>query len=162
MEKQCLFCNKTFNADPRELRRCHAIYCSISCSIKHRNQLIPLRKCKCIVCLSEFESKSTKAKYCCKKCKSIHYRRLISTEVNGTRRIQSILLTFPCANCGWDLSSRDVHHIVPSCFGGKNELTNLITLCPNCHRMAHRNLLLEDKLNELVYFRTISSSGISA
>ena len=162
MEKQCLFCSKTFNAENRELNRGNAKYCSISCSSKHRNQLKPLKTCKCIVCFSSFESKSTKAKYCCNKCKSIHYRRMIHTEENGTRKLQSILLTYPCANCNWDTSSRDVHHIIPSCLGGKNELKNLITLCPNCHRMAHRNLLSENKLKELVYFRTISSSGIAA
>ena len=36
----------------------------------------------------------------------------------------------------------------------------LIVLCPNCHRLAHRNLLSEDKLKELINFRTISSSEI--
>ena len=162
MEKECLFCKNIFNADLRELKRGNATYCSISCSCSHRNQLKPLKSCKCVTCGNSFDSKSSKAKYCCGKCKSLHYRQLISTPENGSRKLQSILLTLPCANCEWKESSRDVHHIVPSCFGGKNQLNNLITLCPNCHRMAHRNLLSKDKLNELVYFRTISSSSISA
>ena len=49
-----------------------------------------------------------------------------------------------------------------NCEGGKNEVQNLITLCPNCHRLAHRNLLSEDKLRELVDLRTISSPCIAA
>ena len=77
---------------------------------------------------------------------------------HGTRKLQAILLTLPCANCGWNIGPRDVHHILPVCKGGKNEMDNLITLCPNCHRLSHRNLLSEDKLKELVYLRTISSS----
>lgn len=162
MEKICLFCAKNFIADNREIKRGNAKYCCISCACKHRNQLKPFKTCKCVTCSNLFESKSTKAKYCCKNCKGIDYRRLISTAENGTRKLQTILLSLSCANCNWSESSRDVHHIVPSCLGGKNELNNLITLCPNCHRMAHRNLLSEDKLKQLVYFRTISSSSIAA
>lgn len=162
MEKECLFCKKIFNADKREVNRGNAKFCSISCAIKQRNLDAPLKNNKCITCGNIFQSKSTKAKYCSKPCKSKHYRTLISTNENGSRKLQSILLLLPCANCGWDVSSRDIHHILPSCLGGKNELNNLITLCPNCHRMAHRKLLSEHKLKELVYFRTISSSSIAA
>lgn len=41
--------------------------------------------------------------------------------------------------------------------GGKNEITNLITLCPNCHRMVHRNLISEEKLKKFRESWTISS-----
>lgn len=40
---------------------------------------------------------------------------------------------------------------------GKNEITNLITLCPNCHRMVHRNLISEEKLKKFRESWTISS-----
>ncbi len=30
----------------------------------------------------------------------------------------------------------EVHHISPLCFGGKDELGNLITLCFDCHHLA--------------------------
>lgn len=158
MYKNCKFCNKEFNADVRELNRGNALYCSLSCVAKNRNKIQPLKKCKCVTCNNAFTSKNTKAKYCCAKCRSAHYRHLISTEKGGTRLFQKILLSLPCANCNWNISSKDVHHIIPVCNGGKNDLENLITLCPNCHRLAHRNLLSEDKLKELVHFRTISSS----
>lgn len=158
MKQICKFCNKEFNADPRELKRGNAKFCSISCGCKYNNKIKPLKNCKCIVCNNSFTSKATTAKYCSSSCKSKHYRSLISTEKFLTRKLQNILLLYPCANCGWNISSRDVHHIIPVFMGGKNELNNLITLCPNCHRMAHRNLLSKDKLQELVYSRTISSS----
>lgn len=158
IEKECEFCHKNFMADIRELKRGNAKFCSLSCAAKSRNKNKPLKHCKCIVCSGEFLSINPKAKYCSNKCKSKHYRQLIATEQNGTRKLQSVLLTLPCANCGWYEGPRDVHHITPVCSGGKNELNNLITLCPNCHRLSHRNLLSEDKLRKLVYLRTISSS----
>lgn len=54
-------------------------------------------------------------------------------------------------------ASCDVHHIIPVSNGGKNEITNLITLCPNCHRMVHRNLISEEKLKKFRESWTISS-----
>lgn len=158
IEKECEFCHKKFMADTRELNRGNAKFCSLSCAAKSRNIDKPLKHCKCSICGKEFLSINPKAKYCSNKCKCKHYRQLIATEQNGTKKLQSILLTLPCANCEWNIGPRDVHHILPVCKGGKNEMNNLITLCPNCHRLAHRNLLSEDKLKELVYLRTISSS----
>jgi hypothetical protein len=158
MIKKCKCCNKEFNADPKEVSRGNAIFCSLSCAATHNNKNRPLKTCKCSMCDANFESMSTTAKYCSKKCKSKYYRQLISTAENGTRKLQKILLTLPCANCGWEEGPRDVHHITPASKGGTNEMNNLITLCPNCHRLSHRNLLSEDKLRKLVYLRTISSS----
>ena len=158
VQKECLFCKKVFSADSREIKRGNAKYCSISCGYSYRNINQPIKKCTCIHCGIIFESKSTKAKYCSDKCKLKHYRQLMHTEQNGTRKLHPILLTFPCENCKWQEGPRDVHHILPVSEGGKNELLNLITLCPNCHRLAHRNLLSKDKLILLVNLRTISSS----
>jgi hypothetical protein len=57
-----------------------------------------------------------------------------------------------CEICGWSLPcdlphSRvtkskplpglDAHHIVPRSLGGTHDYTNLVLLCPNCHRIAH-------------------------
>ena len=41
-----------------------------------------------------------------------------------------------CTNCEYNLVL-DAHHIIPVCGGGKDTLSNLITLCPNCHRLVH-------------------------
>lgn len=74
-----------------------------------------------------------------------------------TRSFYNFLLLQSCVICGWNKTSCDVHHIIPVSNGGKNEITNLITLCPNCHRMVHRNLISEEKLKKFRESWTISS-----
>ena len=162
MEKRiCIFCEKEFLATKAEIKRGNAKYCNLSCAAKHRNSNKPLKHCKCIICGKGFTSHSPCAKYCSSKCKSLHYRILMKTNTGLTRKYQKILLSLSCEVCGWNQGPRDVHHIIHVSEGGKNELFNLITLCPNCHRLAHRNLLSKDKLNKLVEIRTISSSLIN-
>lgn len=41
----------------------------------------------------------------------------------------------PCLICGWDEDTTDVCHIVARKDGGKDELGNIVRLCPNHHRM---------------------------
>ena len=49
-----------------------------------------------------------------------------------------------CKICGWNISI-DIHHIIPLSDNGTNKEENLISLCPNHHRMVHRGLIdLED------------------
>lgn len=54
-----------------------------------------------------------------------------------------------CVVCGYDIVV-DVHHIVPRSAGGGNQLSNLITVCPNHHAMAHRGLLSRDEMLALL------------
>jgi 5-methylcytosine-specific restriction endonuclease McrA len=42
-----------------------------------------------------------------------------------------------CARCGSTVDL-EAHHIVPLASGGTNELSNLLTLCHDCHRAQHR------------------------
>jgi len=42
-----------------------------------------------------------------------------------------------CPMCEWNKSTLDLHHIIPKKENGNNSHNNLISLCPNCHRMAH-------------------------
>jgi len=53
-----------------------------------------------------------------------------------------------CERCGFDITI-DVHHIVLQSTGGTNEEDNLISLCPNCHRMAHMGLISDNELYKL-------------
>lgn len=46
-----------------------------------------------------------------------------------------------CYSCKWDEANCDVHHILPRSKGGTNEKSNLVILCPNCHRLMHKNKL---------------------
>ena len=45
-----------------------------------------------------------------------------------------------CKVCGFS-SVIEVHHVTPRSKGGKHRQENLITLCPNHHEMAHRNMI---------------------
>jgi 5-methylcytosine-specific restriction endonuclease McrA len=42
-----------------------------------------------------------------------------------------------CSICGWNESTCDIHHIIPRSKGGSDDSTNLIIVCPNCHRVIH-------------------------
>lgn len=54
-----------------------------------------------------------------------------------------------CLICSWD-TFVDVHHITPRRHGGTNDLTNLIGLCPNHHRMADKGMISKDELTSIV------------
>jgi len=41
---------------------------------------------------------------------------------------------YQCKLCGKKPSAQ-VHHIIPQKLGGKNELSNLVTLCGRCHML---------------------------
>jgi 5-methylcytosine-specific restriction endonuclease McrA len=47
----------------------------------------------------------------------------------------------------------EVHHIITRSEGGSNELSNLIILCPNHHRMAQAGDIPRDKLQYIVKIR---------
>ena len=47
----------------------------------------------------------------------------------------------PCQICGWDKASCDMHRIVAGKDGGVYKIGNIISLCPNCHRLVHKGLL---------------------
>lgn len=51
-----------------------------------------------------------------------------------------------CEWCGDSLDNPEVHHIKPRSEGGTNESTNLIVLCPTCHRKADQGGISRTKL----------------
>lgn len=46
---------------------------------------------------------------------------------------------YQCGNCG-SPNNLHVHHIVPLSKGGSNRLTNLRTLCEQCHKKLHPHM----------------------
>jgi len=50
---------------------------------------------------------------------------------------------YKCARCGYDDFPQilQIHHVVPVSIGGNNAISNLIILCPNCHRLYHSGIL---------------------
>ena len=65
--------------------------------------------------------------------------------------------SYRCQSCGRsdDVSLLHVHHKIPfKCFTSvekANELDNLITLCPNCHRLAELSIRMRSALSGLKY-----------
>lgn len=47
---------------------------------------------------------------------------------------------YTCRNCGADKIELHAHHIVPLSVGGSNELSNLVTLCRECHAKLHPHM----------------------
>ena len=63
------------------------------------------------------------------------------------RTISKILIRIganKCSICGWNESTCDIHHIIPKSKGGSNDDSNLIIVCPNCHRIIHSNKIYDE------------------
>lgn len=115
----------------------------------------------CGKCGKDFESKiyrrNDREKHC-NNCiqKSPHSRKdhNITLFDLSKRTISKILkrANVSCSICGWNESSCDIHHIIEKNMGGTNDVSNLIILCPNCHRICH----VEKKFdNEFLMDRSI-------
>jgi len=78
-------------------------------------------------------------------------RRKISSMSRNTKptgkRKAKVRDGFTCMICGFDQFVH-AHHITPRKDGGSNAMTNLITLCPNHHAMAHAGLLTPSEMME--------------
>lgn len=155
--RNCEQCKLEFEADTREIKRNRAKFCSLKCSRKAQTYVFD-KNSICKQCGIEFKSAVKHSKYCSNVCKMKNYRERSKSDT-CIRQYYSYFKDIPCENCNWNLSKRDLHHITPVSEGGKNTMDNLISLCPNCHRLVHNNLISKDKLNELVASRTISSSS---
>lgn len=55
---------------------------------------------------------------------------------------------FSCCACGKKYFC-DIHHIKPQRKGGTHDSTNLIVLCPSCHRYADRGAYTKNQLKKL-------------
>ena len=161
VEKICQTCSKSFMADTREINRGNARFCSLSCAAKAPKKLQYPQVCK--QCGKEFLSASKSAKYCSDSCKQKNYRakqKDISENSGSIKTLYKKFENVPCEICGWDKTSRDLHHILEVSNGGTNEISNIVSVCPNCHRMIHNNLISKNDLEKIAKIRTISSSSI--
>ena len=156
--KNCEECNKEFQCDTRESNRGNGKLCSLTCVAIRSNKVRKTYQHKCTVCKREYTSKAIHTKYCSSACKSKSYRLKKKANNNYGSLLNKEISKYPCEICKWNLTSRDVHHIIPVSKNGKDEINNLISLCPNHHRMVHRNFFSKDYLLKIVKSRTISSS----
>lgn len=160
MTKTCKNCNKEFECLTKEHDRNNANFCSLSCVAiyTNNNREEVIKNCK--HCGNEYNTSANNSKYCSSSCKQKNYRLTSKHILPNQKRLMDNIRSLPCAICNWKDSTRDVHHIVPVSQGGKNEESNLITLCPNHHRMVHNNLVSQDSLYKAIEYRTISSSSL--
>lgn len=58
----------------------------------------------------------------------------------SNRTIHKIIAraSLSCSICNWNQATGDIHHIIEVSEGGSNEMSNLIYVCPNCHRCIHQ------------------------
>ena len=118
------------------------------------------RKVICAGCSQIYQAEKThfyRNKRCCglddcitvidTKIKHRNYLKQRRKFANGTHRrgvrsdLKSIILERDencCKTCSAKSDYLTVHHIVPVSDGGGDELTNLITLCTNCHVRVHQ------------------------
>ena len=111
---------------------------------------------KCSYCSKEFEQLKSVIKksktgnlYCSKECGNRHKNEQVKQN-NSTayRRNAFEYYEHKCAICGYDEYKEilEVHHIDEN--RTNNELSNLIILCPNCHKKLTMHLFkLEELLN---------------
>jgi hypothetical protein len=80
---------------------------------------------------------------------STHHRRKYNMPICPDDKmgiIKSQLRKSGCEICGWDKAECDVHRVIYGCDGGEYVSDNVLTLCPNCHRLMHRGLLKNESL----------------
>ena len=53
-----------------------------------------------------------------------------------------------CELCGYNMAI-DTHHILPKHEGGPHEIENLMVVCPNCHSLITRKLLILKNRSEI-------------
>lgn len=153
--KQCLNCNRDFEAPLREHRRGNGKFCCLSCSSSfrslHRDKPDP--NAFCALCNKHFYKKPSSFKnsksglyFCSRACKDKAQR------IGGIKDIQPPHygnhscsyrefafrnLEYKCCRCNYDehIAALVVHHKDRN--RSNNKLDNLEILCANCHAIEH-------------------------
>lgn len=118
----------------------------------NHSTFVPFVTCKCELCKSLFEINLNDFIWkdlnpsICNRCYLSKYGEIHQINNPNQERLFKSRYKFykentdRCERCGWNLSSCDIHHIIPKSDGGTNNRSNLIVLCPNCHRLAHQRI----------------------
>lgn len=70
-----------------------------------------------------------------------------SNRMDENLRIATLMRdNYQCTQCGKKNTRLEAHHIIPRSQGGKETMTNLITLCISCHAKHHQGKLQLDVL----------------
>jgi 5-methylcytosine-specific restriction endonuclease McrA len=119
----------------------------------------------CEKCGNNFWSyriKTSRKKHCenCKR-KVVHFKNekeLQSILDLSKTTISRVLIRADkkCARCGWNESSLDIHHIRGRKTENATSLSNLVILCPNCHRLAHTHKINIEELEKISMDKTFN------
>lgn len=158
--KTCKECESEFETRQTEINRGNGEFCSHSCSAKYGNRNRDKIKKESSECGETFLTKAKHAKYCSKLCKNKTNTGSNKYRYHLNEKIDQLVGTGECFNCGWDVTTCDVAHIIDRSDGGTEGLDNLTVLCPNCHRAADNTKELDITSVPTVAdrYRTISSS----
>ena len=150
----CPVCGDTFKAwlsqNPVTCGKdtCYRMWQRLTTSARGQNKVVV----QCDHCgrdLRRFPSQVNEHNFCNRFCHSQHHSALISGVNNGRwkggrvtylQRQTKIRDGYRCVVCGFDLVT-EVHHVTPKSEGGGDDFGNLLTLCPNHHRMAHVGII---------------------
>ncbi len=91
-------------------------------------------ECRNPECENLFTPRNAQHGFCCEKCR----RAARGTQWRIIRKAALRRDRYICQDCTDTACSLEVHHILPLCKGGSNNLYNLLTLCRRCHRLRHR------------------------
>ena len=152
--RACPICGKSFREWPSQVgvtcgnRDCYIEWQRLTTAAREQNKVAV----NCDHCgreLSRYPSQVHEYNYCNRFCQGRHHGALFSGVNNGRweggrwKYLQEqtrIRDNRRCVVCGFDLST-DVHHITPKSDGGADDFSNLVTLCPNHHRLAHLGII---------------------
>jgi hypothetical protein len=149
IERNCEFCQKSFQASVKELNRGNARFCSRTCSSSRKHPKSP--NVACAWCKKSFyRSQShialpkTGLQFCCRACKDsaqrmdglkeLHLPHYGKGDHANYREFTLKNLPNACNRCGYD-KYVVVHHKDRN--RSNNSIENLEVLCPNCHALEH-------------------------
>ena len=154
----CDNCQTEYETNPYRLNQPGSRrYCSTQCRDDFRRSgrgvtRHPLKVRACKLCGASYVHDKRRSRgYCSPECGAEGKRRALR------QRRQEIVLGqhakdrakerdgMRCVVCGFDAIVHG-HHIIPRAAGGSDDLSNLVTLCPNHHAMAHAGLLSDEDL----------------
>lgn len=148
--KECLICSHSFKAVASRQR-----LCSIDCRAEwiriNPTRTITRRPVPCVVCGTMvfrrlYQVKNGRMTVCSPRCRAIAMaNKLGGVGIRQPKRLALQRDKAKCCVCGFNILV-EVHHIIQKHKGGKDELSNMITLCPNHHTMADRGLIRVEAL----------------
>lgn len=90
------------------------------------------------------DGKVYRRKWCTKHRKK-YYRIKQKNRPSSVDKLKRSLIKsgtlLKCSICGWDKARCDMHRKINGKDGGRYTRNNIISLCPNCHRLVHLGLL---------------------